>query len=176
MTPSSHAHKMAGRDVSAYARHPMAVFANYELRPFDESDPDDFRPNSSWALLVDRARGHRDHVDDITVIVEQIAPGDRIPLHTHPTNEVIVVIEGSPEITLGSETYLVGPGAIVFIPRETEHGTRNTGNDPVRIHAMFPTEQIGIHYLDRNPAPGTESHEPHPPFTIDVRSLVEPGA
>ena len=41
---------------------------------------------------------------------------------------------------------------------------------PVRIHAMFPSEQIGIRYLERNPAPGTEGEPPQPAFTIDVRS------
>jgi quercetin dioxygenase-like cupin family protein len=151
----------------------LAIVANYELQPFDENDPDDFRPYSHWALLVDRVDGDRAHVDDITVIVEQIAPGDRIPLHEHPTSEVIVVIDGSPEVTLGAETHTVGPGAVVFIPARTAHGTSNTSGQSVRIHAMFPTERIGIRYLERNPAPGTEGDEPQPEFTIDVRSIVE---
>jgi quercetin dioxygenase-like cupin family protein len=149
----------------------MAVFTHYDLSPFDESDPDDFRPNSRWALLVDESSASGTHVDDITVIVEQIAPGDRIPLHTHPISEVIVVADGTPEITLGNETHRVSAGAVVFIPAGTPHGTRNTSPSPVRIHAMFPAEQIGIRYLERNPAPGTEDHDPQPPFTIDARAL-----
>ena len=28
----------------------MAIFEKYDYAPFDESDPDDFRPNSRWAL------------------------------------------------------------------------------------------------------------------------------
>jgi quercetin dioxygenase-like cupin family protein len=135
----------------------MAIVTSYALGPFDESDPDDYRPSSRWALLVDPGGQSEARVDDITLIVEVIAPGDRIPLHTHPINEVIAILEGTPEVTLGENTREVGPGAIVFIPADTPHGTRNAGTSPVRLHAMFPSEEIGIRYLERNPAPGTES-------------------
>jgi quercetin dioxygenase-like cupin family protein len=151
----------------------LAIFARYDYAPFDESDPDDFRPNSRWALLVDRSVGSSAHVDDITVIAEEIAPGDRIPLHTHPINEVVVVHEGTAEITLGDDTREIGPGAVVFIPAGTPHGTRNASPHPIRIHAMFPSEQIGVRYIERNPAPGTEGEPPQPAFTIDVRSLAQ---
>ena len=151
----------------------MAIIASFDYAPFDESDPDDFRPNSKWALLVDPGRDPEAHVDDITLIIEEIAPGDRIPLHTHPINEVIVIDEGAPEVTLGDETRDTGPGTVVFIPAGTPHGTRNASTRPVRLHAMFPSERIGIQYLERNPAPGTENDLPQPAFTIDARALVE---
>lgn len=150
----------------------MAIVTSYDYVPFDESDPDDFRPNSRWALLVDPGGTADGQVDDITLIVEEIAPGDRIPLHTHPINEVIVIIDGTPEVTLGEATQEVGQGAVVFIPAGTPHRTRNASGSPVRLHAMFPSEQIGIHYLERNPAPGTEGDPPRPAFAIDVRALT----
>lgn len=147
----------------------MAIVSSFDYVPFDESDPDDFRPSSRWAVLVDPdvAAGH---VDDITLIVEHIAPGDRIPLHLHPINEVIVILEGDAEVTLGEATERVTPGSVVFIPAGTPHRTVNAGASPVRIYAMFPSEQIGIEYLERNPAPGTESDPPQRPFTIDARA------
>ena len=151
----------------------MAIVSSFEYASFDESDPDDFRPSSRWALLVDPRGNSGVHVDDITVIVEEIAPGDRIPLHTHPINEVIVIDEGRPEIALGDDIQEVGPGAVVFIPAGTPHSTRNAGTTPIRIHAMFPSERIGIEYLERNPAPGTESDPPQPASTIDARTLAE---
>ena len=150
----------------------MAIVTSYALGPFDESDPDDYRPSSRWALLVDPGGQSEARVDDITLIVEEIAPGDRIPLHTHPINEVIAILEGTPEVILGEDTREVGPGTIVFIPAGTPHGTRNASTSPIRLHAMFPSEQIGIRYLERNPAPGTEGDAPQPAFTIDVRALT----
>ena len=148
----------------------MAIVSSFEYASFDESDPDDFRPNSHWALLVDPGGSSDVHVDDITLIIEEIAPGDRIPLHTHPISEVIVIHEVSAEVTLGDHTEQVGPGAVVFIPAGTPHGTRDVGASRIRIHAMFPSERIGIQYLERNPAPGTESDAPQPAFTINARA------
>ncbi len=152
----------------------MAIIASFDYAPFDESDPDDFRPNSKWALLVDPGRDADAHVDNITVILEEIAPGDRIPLHTHPIHEVIVIDEGTPEVTLGNEIQQVGRGTVVFIPAGTAHGTRNSTSRPVRLHAMFPSERIGIQYVERNPAPGTEGDQPQRAFTLDIRALLEP--
>jgi len=150
----------------------MAIVTSYDSAPLDESDPDDYRPKSHWAVLVDPGGPSLGQVDDITLIVEEIAPGDRIPLHTHPINEVIVILEGNPEVTLGDDTREVGPGTVVFIPAGTPHGTQNASARPIRLHAMFPSERIGIQYLERNPAPGTEADAPQPAFTIDVRALT----
>ena len=149
----------------------MAFIETFSYSPFDESDPDDFRPSSRWALLTDPGAA-QGQVDNITVIFEEIGVGDRIPLHLHPIHEVIVFDAGSARVTLGGETRDVGPGTVVFIPAGTPHGTRNLGDGVVRIHAMFPSEQIGIEYLERNPAPGTEGEAPQPAFTIDARAVT----
>jgi quercetin dioxygenase-like cupin family protein len=151
----------------------MAIVSSFDYAPFDETDPDDFRPNSRWAMLVDPRGNSAVHVDNITLIIEEIAVGDRIPLHTHPISEVIVIQQGSAEVTLGDDTQQVGPGTVVFVPAGTPHGTRNAGTSPIRLHAMFPSERIGIRYLERNPAPGTESDAPQPAFTIDARLHAE---
>ena len=151
----------------------MAIVDSYDLVPFDESDPDDFRPNSRWALLVDPGTSAGLHVDDIAVVVEMIASGDRIPRHTHPINEVLIVVEGSATVSLGDETQAVAAGAVVFIPRGVVHGTHNTGSCPARIVAMFPSEQIGIQYVERNPAPGTEGAKPQPASSFHVRSFTD---
>ena len=161
------------------ATHPqgettLAIIPTHTLAPFDASDPDDFRPNSKWTLLVDPARPDGAHVDNITLIFEEIAPGDRIPLHTHPIHEVLVVDDGTPEVTLGDEARTVGPGAVIFIPAGMPHRTHNAGDRAVRVHAMFPSEILGIAYLERNPAPGTEGDPPQPPAALDVRALASP--
>lgn len=152
----------------------MAFIESFTYAPLDETDPDDYRPRSKWALLVDPRGGDESGVDNITVIFEEIAAGDRIPLHVHPIHEVIVIEEGEAQVTLGRTSRVVERGTVVFVPAETPHGTRNVGRTPVRIHAMFPSEQIGIEYLERNPAPGTESDPPQPRFAIDARALPGP--
>ena len=127
-------------------------------------DPDDHRPESTWAIVTD------DGVDSLAVIVEQIAPGDRIPLHTHPVDEVILFRSGSAAVTIADERREIAPGAIAFVPAGTPHRTENIGADPASVFAVFSSTTVGIRYLERNPAPGTENDDAQPPATIDFRT------
>jgi quercetin dioxygenase-like cupin family protein len=152
----------------------MAVVHDLRFQPLaDEGDPDDWRPNSRLALVVDPRRADGRFVDRMAVFVEEVAPGDRIPLHEHVEDEVFFVDAGTGEITLGGDVQPVGPGSIVFIPARVVHGTRNLGDEPLRIHAAFPSATVTIRYHARNPAPGTEGDPPQAPVAIDVRALVE---
>jgi quercetin dioxygenase-like cupin family protein len=131
-------------------------------------DPDDHRPESEWSLVVDPG-SPAGRVDDLAVILEHIAPGDRIPLHTHRVNEVIVV-HGSGTVRLGEDARRVADGAIMFIAAGTAHGVWSDGDDDLPIEAVFPTTRVWIQYLERNPAPGTESDGVSPPLTYDLRT------
>lgn len=122
-------------------------------------DPDDYRPESALALVVDPG-GPEGRVDSFCVIFEDVAPGDRIPLHRHPVDELVLVLEGAAEVTLGGETHRAGAGATVFIPAGVPHGHRNAGNETLRIRAVFPGTEIEIDMLERNAAPGTEERPP----------------
>jgi mannose-6-phosphate isomerase-like protein (cupin superfamily) len=145
----------------------MAITRIGELVPMDD-DPDDHRPNSTWALVIDGG-GEHGRVDSLVLLFERMGPGDAIPLHTHTVDEVVVVDEGTGEARLGDHREEVSPGSVVFVPAGTPHCTRNIGEGPLRIHAAFPTDRIDIRYLERNPAPGTEDREPSA-FRYDPRT------
>jgi quercetin dioxygenase-like cupin family protein len=147
----------------------MAIVADYRYEPLDDpDDPDDYRPNSEFTIVFDPAIPSGDFVHDLVLLFEKLAAGDRIPLHTHPAEEVIVIDEGSAEVTLGDERRVVEAGAVIFIPVGTPHGLRNATDKPVRLHGIFPSSVIDVRYLDRNPAPGTEGQPPSH-LIIDVR-------
>ena len=142
----------------------MAVIQEVRLDPVaDVGDPDDWRPNSRWALLADAEAS-------LAVIIEEVAPADRIPLHRHTIDEVLLYEAGSGEIVLGDERQLVRAGSIAFVPAGVAHATVNTGDEPLRVRAVFPSHVIDIEYLDRNPAPGTDDAPPQPPVTYDART------
>lgn len=131
-------------------------------------DPDDHRPNSEWALVVDRG-GPAGRVEELAVILERIAPGDRIPLHVHRVDEVILP-GGRGRFRLGDETTDVDDGAVVFIPAGAPHGLENIGSEALPLRAVFPTTRVWLRYLERNPAPGTERDPPAAPLTYDLRT------
>jgi quercetin dioxygenase-like cupin family protein len=134
-----------------------------EFQPVaDPDDPDDWRPNSELAFVVDETA-------DMAVIAERLAPGDAIPLHRHRIDEVVIYLAGAAKVRVGDETQEVRAGDIVFIPAGTPHGARNGGDAVVEFRAVFRSAVIDVEYLERNPAPGTENEPPRPPFAIDLR-------
>lgn len=152
----------------------MGIVIERAYRPvMDEGDPDDYRPNSSIAMVLDPTRPDGDYVNGLMVLFERMAPGDRIPLHVHTIEELIIIDEGIAEVTLGQEQRTVGAGSVIFIPAGVSHGTRNLGTDVLLMHAVFPSHLLPIQYLERNPAPGTENNAPQPPITYDMRAWME---
>ena len=149
----------------------MAILENPELTPLAAArDPDDHRPGSIWSgPLVDPV-SNESYVQDLCVILERIAPGERIPLHRHALDEAIVVESGQVELRLGDETRIVTGRSVAFVPAGTAHGARNIGADDVVYTAFFPSTAIDIEYLERNPAPGTEDDPPQPPVVYDARA------
>jgi quercetin dioxygenase-like cupin family protein len=47
------------------------------------------------------------------------------PPHTHPWEEVYVVISGELEVTVDGQSRVVGPGGVAHVPANTKHGYRN---------------------------------------------------
>lgn len=142
----------------------MGVVTDIELHPIaDERDPDDWRPSSRAAFVSDPDAS-------IAVIVEQIAVGDRIPLHAHRIDEAIFFDGGVAEVRVGDLRRRVGAGAIVVVPAGVPHTTVNTGNEPVSLKAVFPSHVVDIDYRERVPAPGTEADDPQPPVAYDMRT------
>ena len=64
----------------------------------------------------------------ISVIMGWHKPGEGPPDHVHfNQEEVFFIVEGTYELTVGDRTSTVGPGTIVFIPRNVVHRFRNVG-------------------------------------------------
>jgi quercetin dioxygenase-like cupin family protein len=145
----------------------MSIVTGYELQAM-VGDPDDHRPETRWALLVDPG-GPDGRVDTFAVITEHIAPGDTIPLHVHRDDE-LVIVHGKGRYRLGDEEQDVGAGAVIFVPAGAPHGLANPGSEALPIEGIFATTKLWLRYLQRNPAPGTEGDLPQPAMTIDVRT------
>jgi len=65
----------------------------------------------------------------ISVIMGWHKPGEGPPDHVHfNQEEVFFIVEGTYELTVGDRTSTVGPGTIVFIPRNVVHRFRSVGD------------------------------------------------
>ena len=65
--------------------------------------------------------------ETIQAIVE-ILPGKTAPLHTHPGEEIIYILEGTLEYEIGGKLSRVKPGDVLFVPAGVPHLARNVGS------------------------------------------------
>ncbi len=99
-----------------------------------------------FTTIANELMGH-EHGSELTVLVVEAAPGKGPGLHTHPYEEILVVLEGEATFDLGGETRIVRAGEIVIVPAGRPHGFVNSGAGPLRqidIHASpsFSTEWL----------------------------------
>lgn len=63
-----------------------------------------------------------------TLNVVYVSNPNGIPLHTHNEHdEVVQVLDGECDITVGDETRLLKKGGTFFVPKGTPHGVGGTG-------------------------------------------------
>ncbi|HYH11005.1 MAG TPA: cupin domain-containing protein [Thermomicrobiales bacterium] len=68
-----------------------------------------------------------------------LEPGERVLLHTHPVEEVLIFTGGSGEVRLGAETLTVGAGTTVHIPPGEVHGFKSIGDEGrLEVFVIFP--------------------------------------
>jgi quercetin dioxygenase-like cupin family protein len=54
-------------------------------------------------------------------------PGYVAPMHTHPGEEIIYILEGTLEYEIGGKVVRVRAGDVLFVPAGTPHTARNIG-------------------------------------------------
>ena len=73
-------------------------------------------------------------VETLSLLTEDIVPGDGIPVHKHAAEEELIFVEdGRGVFTFGVDEYDVTPGSMALVPRGVWHGLRNEGDEILRM-------------------------------------------
>jgi len=72
------------------------------------------------------------------------------PIHVHAVEEVLEVIDGRAEITIGSETAIVTANQSVLIPAGMRHGFRNLDQKILHVRATLAEPIFEASYDNRN--------------------------
>jgi mannose-6-phosphate isomerase-like protein (cupin superfamily) len=83
-------------------------------------------------------------LDELECHITTLNPGERPhPPHKHADEEVVVLREGTLEVTLGDRTETVGPGSVIFQASNQMHSVRNVGTTPA-IYTVIKWNSPGM--------------------------------
>ncbi len=126
-----------------------------------DSDPESARVSA--AFPINRAAGSRDSA----VVYFEIAPGDRLPVHTDSAEETLYIVAGEAQAEVGDESGRLTAGDLALIPAMVPHGLVNVGDRTVKVVGFFsestvtstfrePIQPIGSPVVEQGaPAPAT---------------------
>ena len=62
------------------------------------------------------------HSDRMTIAHWHFEPGTDLPEHSHPHEQISVMLQGRMRLTVGDEIQEIGPGDIWYAPANVPHG------------------------------------------------------
>lgn len=71
----------------------------------------------------------------------EIEPGGNTPLHQHPWEHELFVLEGEGAVWSDGKEVAVKPGTAVFVPPNERHSFKNTGKETLKFLCMIPIEK-----------------------------------
>ena len=76
------------------------------------------------------------------VVYFEIEPGHRLGTHTDSAEEILLVLEGEAEVSLGDEQGRLSAGEMALVPAMVPHGLRNAGEETVRVVGFFSSNVV----------------------------------
>jgi quercetin dioxygenase-like cupin family protein len=96
-----------------------------ESLPFKKSQ----NGNGSWQVFTGQT--HEGYPIDLHIT--ELAPGNMPhPAHHHVHEEMVMMIEGTLEVTIEGNTIKIGSGGVAYVHSNEEHGWKNVGATPAR--------------------------------------------
>jgi quercetin dioxygenase-like cupin family protein len=92
--------------------------------------------NAALKVLVGTEEGWADHVMRII----ELGPDGYSPRHKHKWPHINYMIEGSGTLSIDGREHAVESGGYAYVPANTEHQFRNTGDGTFRFICIVPTE------------------------------------
>lgn len=80
--------------------------------------------------------------ESTAVVYFELEPGHRLGTHTDSAEEIILVLEGEAEVSLGDEEGRLTAGEMALVPAMVPHGLRNVGEETVRVAGFFSSNVV----------------------------------
>ena len=85
-------------------------------------------------LLISKADG----AENFAMRMFELQPGGHTPLHAHPQEHEVFVVEGDGTFVFEGQEHPFGAEHVIFVPPNKEHRFKNTGNSVMRMLCIIP--------------------------------------
>ncbi len=122
---------------------------------FQQTTPSSHDPAIQARRMVNRSMGAKSVSSGISIF----SPGAEIFLHTHPCEEVIVILDGEAACELNGEKFTVGKHDMVMVPTRVPHRFWNESDLPFTMLYFYPSVEVTRDPVDPKDQQGEQS--PH---------------
>jgi quercetin dioxygenase-like cupin family protein len=107
-----------------------------ELMEFWYEDDPTMRVRVDFPFYVGRG------TKNTAVVYFELEPGCRLGTHTDSAEEILLILEGTAEVSVGEEQGRVSAGEMAVVPAMVPHGLRNVGDEVVRVVGFFSSNVV----------------------------------
>jgi quercetin dioxygenase-like cupin family protein len=79
-----------------------------------------------------------DGADNIAMRMFEVQPGGHTPLHTHPHEHEVFIVEGEGRFVYEGDEHAFEAEHVIYVPGGKEHQFRNTGESVLRMLCIIP--------------------------------------
>ena len=76
------------------------------------------------------------------VVYFEVEPGHRLGTHTDSAEEILLLLGGEAEVSVGDEQSLVSAGEMAMVPAMVPHSVRNVGDETLRVVGFFSSSTV----------------------------------
>ncbi|HEX4746213.1 MAG TPA: cupin domain-containing protein [Gaiellaceae bacterium] len=76
------------------------------------------------------------------VVYFELEPGEHTGMHTDSAEEVVLILSGTVEATVGDERGELSTGGLGLVPALVPHDIRNIGDETVRVVGFFSSNTV----------------------------------
>lgn len=100
---------------------------------------------TTWTEDVPGQRAHStfpflgaEENEKTSVVYFELDPGNELGSHTDSAEEVLLILAGSVEVTVGGEKSIVEAPSLALVPTMVPHNLRNLGTGRAKVAGFFP--------------------------------------
>jgi quercetin dioxygenase-like cupin family protein len=76
------------------------------------------------------------------IVYFELEPGQHLGTHTDSAEEILLIVSGEGEATIGDERAAVQPGTLAVVPALAPHSVKNTGEETLRVVGFFSSSTV----------------------------------